>query len=87
MATKTLNGPDQIHAALKKLKDKSNEKEIELIELVANVYETLKETEEKAIEKVRDTTSMVNTSVHMHPWYYVGGAAALGIVVGLILRR
>ena len=76
-----------IHAALQKLKNEANEKEIELIELVSTIYEKVKEKQDIAIEKIEDAASKVNTSVHMHPWRFIGGAALGGLLAGLFLRR
>lgn len=78
---------DDIHTALKKLKDESNAKEIELIEIVSSIYEKLKETKDQAVDKVQDAAGVVNTSVHLHPWSYIGGAALCGFLAGLFLRR
>ncbi len=78
---------DDIHKALKKLKDGSNDREMELIELISTVYESLKDTKEKAVDKVKETGATVNESVHSHPWYYIGGAALIGLLAGLCFRR
>jgi ElaB/YqjD/DUF883 family membrane-anchored ribosome-binding protein len=80
-------GTDKIHAALKKLKDESTAKEMELIELVSSIYETVKEKKDMAVEKVKDTASTVNTSVHLYPWRFIGGGALLGFIIGRFLRR
>lgn len=85
--TKTSNGHNDIHLALKKLKDEANEKEIQLIDFVASLYENIRDTKDQAVEKVQDTVTVVNTSVHMHPWRYIGGAALCGLVAGLFFRR
>lgn len=79
--------PHTIHAALKKLKDDSNAKEVELIELVASIYEAAKETQERSVEKVHDMKTAVNKSVHSHPWHYIGGAVFCGFLAGLFIRR
>lgn len=84
---KSRRGHDSIHAALNKLRNESNAKELELIELVASVYESVKEKQDQLTEKVQDTANTVNTSVHLHPWYYIGGAAVCGILTGFFLRR
>jgi len=73
--------------ALKKLKDEANENEIKLIEMVASIYEQFKNTKDNAVEKVKDAVSTVDTSVHLYPWRYVGGAAALSFLAGLLCHR
>jgi ElaB/YqjD/DUF883 family membrane-anchored ribosome-binding protein len=87
MVRATRHNHNDIKSALKKLKDESNAKELQLIELVANMYENLKETKDHAVETAHDTCNNVNTSVHMHPWSYIGGAALVGFLAGMFLRR
>ena len=81
--TRAKSKHENIHAALKKLKDEANEKEIQIIELVASLYEQFQDTKEKAMDSVDDTVSTVNTSVHLYPWRYIGGAAILSFLVGI----
>lgn len=76
-----------IHSALKKLRDEANEKEIELLDLIATVYEQVQDKKDEAVQKVQDSATAVNTSVHLHPWGYIGGAAAIGVLVGWCLRK
>jgi ElaB/YqjD/DUF883 family membrane-anchored ribosome-binding protein len=78
---------DHIHAALKKLKDESNAKEVELIDLITSIYDSVKESEAKLIDKAKATATSLNDSVQEHPWYYIGGAALLGFLAGLFFRR
>jgi ElaB/YqjD/DUF883 family membrane-anchored ribosome-binding protein len=78
---------EKIQAAISKLKTESNAKEKELVELVSSIYETVKETQEKAVDKVVDTASTVNEAVHSHPWPYIGGAALGGFLLGMFSRR
>lgn len=88
----------KIHAALQKLKSDSNGRELELLNLVASIYESMKDTYESAyesvigtkdlaIEKTQDAVTTVNNSVHSHPWHYIGGAALIGFLSGLFIRR
>lgn len=78
---------DKIHAALKKLRDESNAKELELIDLVASVYEAAKEKKDEVVDRVKDTASSIDTSVHLHPWRYIGGAVLAGLIIGRFLKR
>jgi ElaB/YqjD/DUF883 family membrane-anchored ribosome-binding protein len=78
---------DRIHAALKKLKNESNAKELELLELVASIYESLKDKQDQTVEKFHQSAGAINTSVHMHPWCYIGGAALAGFITAFIFRR
>lgn len=76
-----------IQATLKKLKDQSNAKEIELIELISSIYETVKQKQDQAVDAVQDAATDVNTSVHLHPWRYIAGAALAGFLAGMFVRR
>ena len=87
MARTRTTAPQDIHAALRKLKDQSNAKEIELIELISNIYESIQEKQVAVVEKIEDSATVVNTSVHLHPWRYIGGAALCGFLAGFFFRR
>lgn len=82
-----LSGPDRIHAALKKLRNESTAKELEVIELVANVYEAVQEKKDQVVDKVKETANTIDDSVRSHPWRYMAGAAVLGALVGRLLCR
>ncbi len=84
---RTLSGHDQINAALKKLKNEATEKELQLIQLVSNVYDSVKEQHEMAVGKVKEVASTVDDEVHTHPWRYIGGAAVVGLILGRLLRK
>ncbi len=85
MATKVVN--DKIQAALHRLKATRTDKEVELIDLVSKMYDSFKEAKEEAVEKMDDAMERVNESVHESPWRYIGGAAAVGFILGLFFRR
>lgn len=38
-------------------------------------------------DKVRAAAHQVDGHVHAHPWAYVGGGAALGLLIGLLIAR
>lgn len=77
----------EIHNALKKLKNVSNAQEIKLIESVASMYEQVKHTKDKALEKVENARVRVSNSVHLRPWTYMASAAVLGLLTGYLFRR
>jgi|JI10StandDraft_1071094.scaffolds.fasta_scaffold755315_2 ElaB/YqjD/DUF883 family membrane-anchored ribosome-binding protein len=78
---------DKIQAALSRLKDSRTEKEVELIDLVSNMYDSLKEAKKEAVEKMNDTVHSIDDSVHEKPWHYIGGAALGGFLLGILFRR
>lgn len=73
--------------ALKKLKEQAGPKEAELIDVVNSMYDSFKAVQSTTIQKVSDATHRVKESVQEHPWCYIGGAAAVGFLLGLGLRR
>lgn len=77
----------EFYAALQNIRDRADAKEEELIDLIGSIYETVKETQEKAVESLHHTANNINTSVHLHPWYYISGAAFVGFLAGLCARR
>lgn len=87
MTTRGRHREHDIQAALRKLKNDANAKELELIKLVASIYESVKDKQDKAKESIEDAASVVNTSVHLHPWRYISGAVLGGVLVGCILRK
>lgn len=80
-------GSDKIQTTLKKLKDEASEKESELIQVVSSIYDLFLNKKDQAIGKIKDHANEVNTSVHCHPWYYITGALAGGIFLGLLLNK
>jgi ElaB/YqjD/DUF883 family membrane-anchored ribosome-binding protein len=47
----------------------------------------VKEQDREVGDTARLAAKTVNRSVRMHPWYYVGGAVASGLIVGLLVGR
>jgi len=47
---------------------------------VANAYSTGK-------EKAKELADDVDESVHANPWAYIGGAAAIALLIGFVLGR
>ncbi len=87
MTTTRTHKSHNIRETLRKLKTESNAKELELIDLISSIYEKFHNIKEKAANKVQDAADSVNTSVHLHPWGFIGGAALCGFLAGLIFRR
>jgi ElaB/YqjD/DUF883 family membrane-anchored ribosome-binding protein len=78
---------ENINTVLKMMETEANANGINLIDLVASIYEQFKGAKGKAIDKVRNAVKIVNTSVHLYPWHYIGGAATLGFLVCLLFRH
>jgi ElaB/YqjD/DUF883 family membrane-anchored ribosome-binding protein len=78
---------ETIQDAIKQLKEVASQKEAELIERVSGLYDSLKESEGKAIKKAREAMGSVDKYVHQEPWFCIGGAALGGLLIGLFLRR
>lgn len=87
MVNKKHKGHEEFYEALQRIRDKADAKEEELIDLIGRVYEKVKDGQELAMEKIQHTANTVNTSVHLHPWHYIGGAALLGLITGMCFGR
>lgn len=83
--TKRVSHSEKIDAAIKKLKTEATAKEMELIDLMTSIYESAIDKKDEVVERVKDTASTVNTSVHLHPWRYIGGAALAGLIIGRLM--
>jgi ElaB/YqjD/DUF883 family membrane-anchored ribosome-binding protein len=61
------------------------EKGVELKNVATELYQDFKKTEEAAVGKIKGAACYVNESTHSNPWPYIGGAAAFGIILGLLI--
>lgn len=77
----------EMETELNELKQNSNSKERELIDLVSGLCARIKEKHEAATKKAHDAADGFNQSVHDHPWHYIGSAALGGFLLGICLRR
>ena len=92
----------RIHEALSLLNEVAADEKAHLRDMLNDRYEALKEfvenVEDEAErgakrlyaagqEKVREAVEVVDTSVHTNPWAYIGGAAAVGLLIGVLLGR
>ena len=93
---------ESLNEALAHLNDAAKERREEVQKLVDERYTDLKsafggaaratggwvkEQSREVADKARLTASTVDKSVRKYPWAYVGGAAAAGLLVGLMVRR
>lgn len=67
------------------LVDKLNDKYDHVKEFVAEAAKRNMERLEQGKEKIKVAADVVDKSVHNNPWAYVGGAAAVSLLVGFIL--
>jgi len=100
--TTTRAGSETLHEALAHLNEASKERREEVQKLLDEKYTDLKiafggatrasagwvkEQSREAADKARLTARTVDRSVRRYPWAYVGGAAATGLLVGLLVGR
>lgn len=98
----TKAGTEMLDEALARLNEASKERREDVQKLLDEKYTDLKSAfggvahasadwvREQGRE-IGDTSKLaartVDHSVRRHPWYYVGGAAASGLLVGLLVGR
>ena len=100
--TNTKATSESLNQALAHLNEAAKERREEVQKLVDERYTDLKsafggaaratggwvkEQSREVADKARLTASTVDKSVRKHPWHYVGGAAATGLLVGLLAGR
>jgi ElaB/YqjD/DUF883 family membrane-anchored ribosome-binding protein len=92
----------KLHDALGLLNEAAAEEQSELQAMIGDRYNTLKEfvgqlganvqREVSGAYKAGETkvcaaASEVDNHVHANPWAYIGGSAALGLLVGFLMAR
>jgi ElaB/YqjD/DUF883 family membrane-anchored ribosome-binding protein len=100
--TASRTGSDNLHDALAHLNEAARERREEIQKLVDEKYTNLrdafggaarasagwmKEQGKEVSDTARLTAAAVDKSVRRYPWAYVGGAAATGFIVGLLVSR
>ncbi len=100
--TTARTGNESLHEALAHLNEAAKESREEIQKLVNERYTNLKhaftgaaqasaswakEQGTEVADKAKLTATAVDKSVHRNPWAYVGGAAATGFVLGLLIGR
>ena len=67
------------------------EKESSFLRSLANAkdhaIEAAAHAKDVSVEKVREVAHDVDKNVHQHPWAYIAGSAAVGLLLGYILGR
>jgi len=92
----------KIHEALELLNAAAAEGQSDLQDMIGDRYNALKEfvgtlgtdvgrevsgAYKAGKAKVRAAASEVDTHVHANPWAYIGGSAALGLLIGVLIAR
>jgi ElaB/YqjD/DUF883 family membrane-anchored ribosome-binding protein len=92
----------KLHEALELLNAAAAEEQSELREMIGERYDDLKEfvgalgtdvqrqvsgAYKAGKAKVCATASQVDEHVHANPWAYIGGSAALGLLIGFLMGR
>jgi len=54
---------------------------------VNEMRRTLANGQESALKSARQTAASADRYVHQNPWPVIGGALAVGVIVGLLARR
>jgi len=100
--TTARTGNESLHEALAHLNEAAKESRDEVRKLVNEKYTNVRdalagaaqssagwvrEQSAEAADKAKMTATAVDKSVHRNPWAYVGGAAATGFVLGLLIGR
>lgn len=78
---------DKILEALQVLENASDLNADELKDLIDKKFSNLKNVFGSLNESTRETFHRMDNKVKDNPWTYIGGAAAVGLVLGLILGR
>ena len=98
----TVTDDDKLNESLAHLDQAARERREELNKLLTDKYTDLKSAVGEAAgasavwlkeqgrevgDKAGQVARSVDHSVHGHPWYYIGGAALGGLLLGFLLAR
>ena len=67
---------------LEHLQEIARDEGIDVSELAANVSSQMDTLKDKARDRLGEVASQVDESARSMPWYFIGGAAALGYLAG-----
>jgi ElaB/YqjD/DUF883 family membrane-anchored ribosome-binding protein len=100
--TQTAANTEKLNEALAHLNEAAKERREELNKLISEKYTHLKsalggaagasadwvkEQGREVGDAAKLAASTVDHSAHRHPWYYIGGAALGGLLLGFLLGR
>lgn len=87
----TTASTEKMHEALALLNEAARERREEIGKLLNEKYTHIRDSVSHAAHDsavwMRDSGKAVDESAHKHPWYFVGGAAVIGLLLGFILGR
>lgn len=67
--------------------EKMGELRARLRERLMNARHKLSEAEDAAVERAKAAARATDDYVHEHPWWAVGAAAGVGLIIGLLIGR
>lgn len=68
------------------LEEAAKEKGEEVSQYFKQLVESAKGATDHVMDKTKTAAHEVDRSVHSNPWPYLGGAALLGFLVGVLIR-
>ena len=93
---KVKNALETANSAIKEMKKKGQDTKIALSEDLqalkevfaeSHVASKLRDAKEYSVTKVKDAGTYVDQNVREKPYYYIGGAALIGLLFGLLISR
>ena len=93
---KVKDGLEKANNAIKELKKTGQDTKVALSEdfqalkevfAETNVANKLRDAKEYSVTKVKDAGTYVDQNVREKPYYYIGGAALIGLLFGLLISR
>ncbi len=79
----TITSPDKMTEALRLLDEAARERRQEL----PSLRRVATRAKERAVETAKKTATGVDKHVRSHPWPYIGGVAATGVLLGYLAAR
>ena len=77
------DGEDLLHATASDMSDKAKDARERLVSALESARATCKRLEEKAVAGAKATDKVVRE----HPYQFIGGALALGLLIGVLVNR
>ena len=78
---------EKLDQVLQILMEASSAKKMSIKDYISKIYEKVKDTEDQAVNKVKEKALKIDEHAHKKPWIYIAGAALGGLFLGLICHR